>query len=55
MLPRLYKRKLKKCAPVLPDVSFYNIPKGEKYTKQTQTIPNDPKMYQMAVKQTKGP
>jgi hypothetical protein len=34
---------------------FTTYQKWEKYTKQTQTIPNDPKMYQMAVKQTKGP
>jgi hypothetical protein len=32
--------------PGLPDFSWYNIPKGEKY----QNIPNRDKIYEMAVK-----
>jgi hypothetical protein len=40
---------------VLPEFSLYNIPKREKYAKRTQNKPNDHKLYQMAVKQTKGP
>jgi hypothetical protein len=39
----------------LPDCSWYNIPKREKYTKLHQSIPNGHKIYQMAVKYTKWP
>jgi hypothetical protein len=36
----------------LPDFSWYNIPKREKYTKWLQNIPNGYKIYQMAIKYT---
>jgi hypothetical protein len=41
--------------PGLPDVSWYNIPKWEKYTKWPQNIPNGHKIYQMEAKLTKWP
>jgi hypothetical protein len=37
-------------APGLPDLSWYNIPKREKYTQLPQSIPNARKIYLMAVK-----
>jgi hypothetical protein len=37
----------------LPNVSWYSIPKRDKYTKLPQNIPNDHKIYQMATKYTK--
>jgi hypothetical protein len=40
---------------VLPDFSLHDKPKREKYTKRTENTPNDHNIYQMAVKQTKGP
>jgi hypothetical protein len=39
----------------LPDLSWYNIPKREKYTNFPQAIPNGYEIYQMAVKSTKSP
>jgi hypothetical protein len=35
---------------VLPDISWYNMPKREKYTKWQQNTPKDHKLYQLAVK-----
>jgi hypothetical protein len=37
----------------LPDFTWYNRPKQEKYTKLPQTIPNDHKIYQIGVKYSK--
>jgi hypothetical protein len=37
----------------LPDFSWYNIPKREKYTKLSQNVPSDHKMYQVTTKCTK--
>jgi hypothetical protein len=34
----------------LPDFSWHNIPKREKYSKLPQIIPNVHKIYQMPVK-----
>jgi hypothetical protein len=39
----------------LPDFSWYNIPKREKYTKWSQNIPKGHKIYQKATKYTKWP
>jgi hypothetical protein len=36
--------------PGLPDFSWYNIPKREKYTKLPQNVPNVHEIYQMALK-----
>jgi hypothetical protein len=38
---------------VLPDFSWYKIPKREKYTKLPQNIPNYHKIYQMSIKYSK--
>jgi hypothetical protein len=48
-------RTLKKmgcCKAGLPDFSWYNIPKREKYTKLSQNIPNDRKMLLVAIQYT---
>jgi hypothetical protein len=34
----------------LPDFSWYNIPKWEKYTQKPQNVPNGHKIYNLAVK-----
>jgi hypothetical protein len=36
----------------LPDFSWYNIPKWQKYSQCPQNIPNAHKIYQMATKYT---
>jgi hypothetical protein len=41
--------------PGLPDFSWYNIPKREKYTKGPKNIPNGHKIYQTAIKHNKWP
>jgi hypothetical protein len=50
---KLRPQRLVGTNPGLPDLTWYNIPNWEKYTKLPQNIPNDYKMNQMAAICTK--
>jgi hypothetical protein len=48
--PKLHSELCSYISTGLPDFSWHNIPKREKYTKCPQNIPNGHKIFPMAVK-----